>query len=159
MSQRLDFFQASPNALQTLVETEKYIYACIKNKNTLDQKLVELVKLRVSQINGCAYCLDMHSKDARSIGETEQRMLTLSAWRETPFFTEQERAALSWAEANTLIHQGEISNNLYESVRKFFNEEQIVDLTLVITCINSWNRFALSFKPEVGHYQAGDFKL
>lgn len=157
MAQRLNYFQASPIALTQLINAEKYIASCIMEKQNLDHKLVELVKMRVSQINGCAYCLDMHSKDARAIGETEQRLHALIAWRETNFYTEKECQALAWAEANTLIHQQEISDDLYASVRKYFSEEQLVDLTLIITTINSWNRIALSFKPEVGSYQVGDF--
>ena len=159
MSQRLNHFQASPGAMNTLIEAEKYISSCYKIKNTLDKTLSELVKIRVSQINGCAYCLDMHSKDARALGETEQRLHSLIAWRETNFFSEKERAALAWAEANTLIHQNEIDDQLYQSTREHFSEEQLVDLTLVITTINSWNRIAISFKPEVGGYQVGDFDL
>lgn len=156
MSQRLNYFQASPGALNTLIEMEKYISSCYKHKKNLDHRLVELVKIRVTQINGCAYCLDMHSKDAKAIGESEQRLHTLIAWKETNFYTEQERAALAWAEANTLIHQQEISDALYQETRQYFDEEQLVDLTLIITGINSWNRIALSFKPEVGSYQVGD---
>lgn len=159
MSQRLNHFQASPGAMNTLIEAEKYISSCYKIKNTLDKTLSELVKIRVSQINGCAYCLDMHCKDARALGETEQRLHSLIAWRETNFFSEKERAALAWAEANTLIHQNEIDDQLYKSTREHFSEEQLVDLTLVITTINSWNRIAISFKPEVGGYQVGDFDL
>lgn len=159
MSQRLNHFQASPGAMNTLIEAEKYISSCYKIKNTLDKTLSELVKIRVSQINGCAYCLDMHCKDARALGETEQRLHSLIAWRETNFFSEKERAALAWAEANTLIHQNEIDDQLYQSTREHFSEEQLVDLTLVITTINSWNRIAISFKPEVGGYQVGDFDL
>ena len=157
MSQRLNYFQASPGALNVLIEMEKYISSCFKDTKSLDHTLIELVKMRVSQINGCAYCLDMHSKDARSIGETEQRLHALIAWRETTFYNEQERAALAWAEANTLIHQQKIDDTLYQATREHFNEKQLVDLTLVVTGINSWNRFALSFKPEVGSYQVGDF--
>ncbi|EAQ64145.1 Alkylhydroperoxidase AhpD core [Marinomonas sp. MED121] len=159
MSQRLNHFQASPGAINTLIDAEKYISSCYKIKNTLDKTLSELVKIRVSQINGCAYCLDMHSKDARALGETEQRLHSLIAWRETNFFSEKERAALAWAEANTLIHQNEIDDHLYKSTIEHFTEEQLVDLTLVITTINSWNRIAISFKPEVGSYQVGDFDL
>ncbi|KJZ13942.1 carboxymuconolactone decarboxylase [Marinomonas sp. S3726] len=159
MSQRLNHFQASPGAMNTLIEAEKYISSCYKIKNTLDSTLSELVKIRVSQINGCAYCLDMHCKDARALGETEQRLHSLIAWRETNFFSEKERAALAWAEANTLIHQNEIDDQLYKSTREHFSEEQLVDLTLVITTINSWNRIAISFKPEVGGYQVGNFDL
>ena len=159
MSQRLNYFQASPGAMNTLIQTEKYISSCWKDKKTLDKKLLELIKIRVSQINGCAYCLDMHTKDARALGETEQRLHSLIAWRETNFYSDRESAALAWAEANTLINQNEISDQLYQATKAMFTDEQLVDLTLVITAINSWNRIALSFKPEVGSYQAGDFDL
>ncbi len=159
MTQRLNYFQASAEAMNTLVNTEKYIARCHKEKENLNKKLIELVKIRVSQINGCAYCIDMHSKDARAIQETEQRIYGLSAWRETNFYSDQERAALAWAEANTLIHVEGINNELYEMVSACFNPEQLVDLTLVITTINSWNRIALSFKPEPGSYSVGDFEF
>jgi len=157
MTQRLNYFQASIEAMNTLVNTEKYIARCHKNKKTLNKPLIELVKIRVSQINGCAYCIDMHSKDARSEQETEQRIYGLSAWRETNFYSDQERAALAWAEANTRIHSEGISDDTYDAVSAYFNPEQLVDLTLVITTINSWNRIALSFKPEPGSYNVGDF--
>ncbi|OUR70412.1 carboxymuconolactone decarboxylase [Marinomonas sp. 42_23_T18] len=157
MTQRLNYFQASTEAMNTLVNTEKYIARCHKEKRTLNKRLIELVKIRVSQINGCAYCIDMHSKDARAIQETEQRLYGLSAWRETNFYSDQERAALAWAEANTLVHVEGISDELYETASSCFNPEQLVDLTLVVTTINSWNRIALSFKPEPGSYDVGDF--
>ena len=157
MTQRLNYFQASAEAMNTLVNTEKYIGHCHKNKKNLNKQIIELVKIRVSQINGCAYCIDMHSKDARAHKETEQRIYSLSAWRETDFYSEQECAALAWAEANTLIHAKGITDELYETVSSCFNSEQLVDLTLVITTINSWNRIALSFKPKPGSYNVGDF--
>lgn len=159
MTQRLNYFQASAQAMNTLVDMEKYIAHCYRDKKTLQKSLIELVKIRVSQINGCAYCIDMHSKDARANQETEQRIYALSAWRETKFYSDQERAALAWAEANTLIHEKGISNELYETTTKYFNPEQLVDLTLVITAINSWNRIALSFKPKPGSYNVGDFEF
>jgi len=115
---------------------------------------MELVKIRVSQINGCAYCLDMHTKDARALGETEQRIYALSAWRETPFFTDRERAALAWAEANTLLPQG-VSQQLFEEAREYFSEAQLANLTLAIATINAWNRFGVSFAPVPGSYQPG----
>jgi len=159
MTQRLNYFQASAGAMNTLVDTEKYIASCHKNKKTLNKNLIELVKIRVSQINGCAYCIDMHSKDARAIQETEQRIYGLSAWRETDFYSDQERAALAWAEANTLVHVEGINDEVYEAVSACFNSEQLVDLTLVITTINSWNRIAISFKPKPGSYNVGDFEF
>ena len=159
MTQRLNYFQASPEALNTLVATEKYLAHCYKTKKTLSQTLIELVKIRVSQINGCAYCIDMHTKDARAAGENEQRIYALSAWRETDFFTDTEQAALAWAEANTLIHTQAISDDLYQQVTEYFNAEQLVDLTIAVTTINSWNRIALSFKSKAGSYNVGDFDL
>jgi AhpD family alkylhydroperoxidase len=159
MTQRLNYFQASPEALNTLIATEKYLAHCHQDKKNISKTLMELVKIRVSQINGCAYCIDKHTKDARVAGEQEQRIYSLSAWQETDFYSEQEQAALAWAEANTLIHQQGISDELYTRVASVFNAEQLMDLTLVVTTINSWNRIALSFKPKPGSYSVGDFDL
>lgn len=111
-----------------------------------------MVKTRASQINGCAYCLDMHTKDARKAGETEQRLYALSAWRETPFYTERERAALAWTEALTLISKNEVPDSLYESTRKHFKEEEIIALTMAIVAINGWNRLAVGFRTVPGSY-------
>ena len=111
--------------------------------------------MRASQINGCAYCLDMHSKDARAEGETEQRLYTLDAWRETPFFSSRERAALAWTEALTLISQTHAPDDVFEELRAHFSEREIADLTLAIGAINAWNRFAISFRVEVWHVPAG----
>lgn len=109
--------------------------------------------MRTSQINRCAYCLDMHSKDARAAGETEQRLYTLDAWRDTPFFTERERAALAWTEAITLISSGHAPDEIYEEVRKDFTEEELVNLTLAIVAINGWNRLSIGFRSVPGNYQ------
>jgi|SRR5690348_13624551 AhpD family alkylhydroperoxidase len=119
----------------------------------LEPRLRELVKIRASQLNGCAFCIDMHTKDARAQGETEQRIYALSAWRETPFYTDRERAALEWAERLTLIAGHEVSDDLYARVRAQFSEEEIAKLTLAIVQINGWNRIAISFRPVVGSYQ------
>jgi AhpD family alkylhydroperoxidase len=119
----------------------------------LEHSLLELVKLRASQINGCAYCLDMHSKEARAEGETEQRIYVLSAWREAPFYTPRERAALEWTEAITLISKGGISEELYATVRKQFSEKELVDLTMAVVTINGWNRIAIGLGSDVGSYQ------
>jgi AhpD family alkylhydroperoxidase len=119
----------------------------------LEHSLLELVKLRASQINGCAYCLDMHSKEARAEGETEQRIYVLSAWREAPFYTPRERAALEWTEAITLISKGGISEELYATVRKQFSEKELVDLTMAVVTINGWNRLAIGLGSDVGSYQ------
>ena len=119
----------------------------------LEPKLFELVKIRASQINGCAYCLDMHTKDARAAGETEQRIYALSAWRETPFFTDRERAALEWTEAVTNISQTHVPDEAYARLASQFNEDEIVALTFGVVVINSWNRLAVSFRAPVGNYK------
>ena len=119
----------------------------------LEHSLLELVKLRASQINGCAYCLDMHSKEARAEGETEQRIYVLSAWREAPFYTPRERAALEWTEAITLISKGGIAEELYATVREQFSEKELVDLTMAVVTINGWNRLAIGLGSDVGSYQ------
>jgi AhpD family alkylhydroperoxidase len=118
-----------------------------------DRRLVELMKIRASQINGCAYCIDMHTKDARQAGETEQRIYALSAWRETPFFTERERAALEWTEAVTLVGESHVPDDVHQRVAEQFEEEELVALTLAIVVINGWNRLAVSFRAPVGTYQ------
>jgi AhpD family alkylhydroperoxidase len=121
----------------------------------LEPGLLDLVRMRASQINGCAYCLDMHSKDARAAGETEQRLYALDAWRETPFYTERERAALAWTEAVTLIREGHASDEVYHEVKAHFTEEELVALTLAIVAINGWNRLCIGFRVEPGTYQPG----
>lgn len=117
-----------------------------------DPRLAELVRVRASQLNGCAYCLDMHSKDLRAIGETEQRIYTLEAWRECPWFTDRERAALAWTEALTQIATHEASDAVYEEARRHFDEKALVDLTLAIVAINGWNRMNVAFRTPVGSY-------
>ncbi|HTN76467.1 MAG TPA: carboxymuconolactone decarboxylase family protein, partial [Pirellulaceae bacterium] len=124
----------------------------------LEKSLLELVKIRASQINGCAYCLDMHTKDARALGETEQRIYLLSAWREAPFYTERERAALAWTEAVTRISAG-VPDELFAASRAHFTDKEFVDLTWAIVAINSWNRMAISFQSVPGDYQPGQFDL
>ena len=119
----------------------------------LDKKLIELIKIRCSQINGCAYCLDMHTKDARAAGETEQRIYALSAWRETPFYTDRERAALEWAECMTLISERGIPEGVYHFVQAEFTEEEILKLSMAVVAINGWNRLAIASKTEPGGYQ------
>ncbi len=118
-----------------------------------EPSLIELVKMRASQINGCAYCLDMHSKDARAAGETEQRLYALNAWRETPFFTDRERAALEWTEALTLVAEDHVPDEVYEEARKHFAEEELVNLSMAIVSINGWNRLAIAFRAVPGAYQ------
>ena len=119
----------------------------------LDPALLHLIKMRVSQINACAYCLDMHSKDARAAGETEQRLYELNAWRETPFYSERERAALAWAEALTLVHETHAPDDVYEEARKRFSEQELVSLTIAIVAINGWNRLSIGFRTVPGGYQ------
>lgn len=114
---------------------------------------IDLVKTRASQMNGCAYCIDMHTKDARARGESEQRLYALDAWRETPFYTERERAALAWTETVTLITNGHVPDAVYEEVRQQLSEEELVNLTLAVVAINGWNRFAISFRTIPGTYQ------
>jgi AhpD family alkylhydroperoxidase len=127
---------------------EAYLAEC-----GLESSLLDLVRTRASQINGCAYCIDMHTKDARARGESEQRLYALSAWRETPFYTERERAALAWTEAVTLIANGHVPDAVYEEVRQHLNEEELVNLTLAVVAINGWNRFAIGFRTVPGTYQ------
>jgi AhpD family alkylhydroperoxidase len=119
----------------------------------IERPLFELIKIRASQINGCAYCLDMHTKDARRAGETEQRIYALNAWRETPFFTDRERAALEWTEALTRVAETHVPDDVFERVSRQFKEEEIVALTFAVVVINSWNRLAISLRPPVGSYQ------
>jgi AhpD family alkylhydroperoxidase len=119
----------------------------------LEANLLHLVKMRVSQINGCAYCIDMHSKDLRAAGDTEQRLYLLDAWRESPFYTERERAALAWAEAVTRVTEGHVPDEVYEQARAQFSEEELVNLTLAVATINGWNRLNIAFRTEPGSYQ------
>jgi len=148
MEQRLNYTKIAPDALKAMLELEKYVA-----DSGLELSLYELVKTRASQINNCAYCLDMHTKDARKAGETEQRLYALSTWKETPFYTERERAALAWTEALTLISENEVSDALYEATRKYFSEKELVALTMAIVAINGWNRLAISFRTVPGTYE------
>ena len=151
---RMNYEAAAPDVMTAMIGLETYLARQSRREDGVDKPLMELVKIRVSQINQCAYCLDMHTKDARALGETEQRIYALSAWRETPFFSDRERAALAWAEANTLLPQG-VSQQLFEEVREQFSEAQLANLTLAIATINAWNRFGVSFAPVPGSYQPG----
>ena len=147
---RIDLPKVAPAAMQALFKVEEYI-----SSSGLDLTLIHLVKMRASQINGCAYCLDMHSKDLRAGGETEQRLYCLEAWRETPFYTDREQAALEWAEALTLITEGHVRDEVFESVKKHFSEKELIDLTMAIVTINSWNRISIAFRTTPGTYQPG----
>lgn len=149
MEQRLSIHQKGQNALKTLFGIGSYL-----RKSTVEAGLRELVNFRVSQINQCAYCLDMHYKDARANGETEQRLYGLSAWRETNFYSDRERAALEWAEAVT---KAEVPDNVYATAKQQFSDEEMIDLTLAVTTINVWNRINLAFPNEPGSYQVGQF--
>ncbi|MBB5442313.1 MULTISPECIES: carboxymuconolactone decarboxylase family protein [unclassified Paraburkholderia] len=141
MEQRLDFYKANPAAIKSLLGVEERI-----GKSSLEKSLTELVRLRASQINGCAYCVDMHTADARKGGETERRLATVVVWRETPFFTDRERAALKWTEALTLVSHDHVPDAVWQAVRPHFSNEELVDLTLLVSAINAWNRFAISFR-------------
>ncbi len=145
MQPRLDFYTASPDVVKAQMGVETQI-----GKSKLDHLLKELVRLRISQINGCAFCLDMHATDARKSGESERRLATVAAWREAPFFNDQERAALEWAESLTLVAQTHVPDTVWEAVRPHFTDAELAELTLLITSINSWNRFAIAFRkmPE-----------
>jgi AhpD family alkylhydroperoxidase len=148
MQQRLDYGKAAPGSVQAMYRLQKFV-----DESGLEPALLELVKTRVSQINGCAFCIDMHTKDARAAGETEQRLYGLSAWRETPFYTERERAALGWAEVITLISESHASDEEFAAARAEFSEEELVKLTMAIITINGWNRLAIAFRATVGDYQ------
>jgi AhpD family alkylhydroperoxidase len=149
METRINFLEKS-GALKAMYGLGAYLH-----KSSIEQQLQNLISFRVSQINGCAYCLDMHSKDLRAAGETEQRLYTINTWRETPFFTDRERAALAWAEALTRIERAEVPDDIYEEARKHFSEDELVDLTIEVIAINSWNRINIAFKPPVGTYTPG----
>lgn len=149
MQPRIDYRKFAQEPLKFLYEIEKYVAA-----SGLDPKLLHLIKMRASQINGCAFCLDMHSLDARAAGETEQRLYTLDAWRETPFFSERERAALAWTEAVTRVGDTHVPDEVFEEVKRQFSEKEIVDLTLALGMINLWNRLAISLRAVPGHYRS-----
>lgn len=150
MQTRLNYAHASPGAVTAMRGLEAHVRA-----SGLEPSLLELVKTRVSQINGCAYCLDMHTKDARAQGETEQRLYALGAWREAPFYSPRERAALAWAEALTLLAETHAPDDVYEDARTQFSEKELVDLTLAIVAINGWNRIAVGFRAPAGTYRVG----
>ncbi|MBP1686529.1 MAG: alkylhydroperoxidase like protein, AhpD family [Deltaproteobacteria bacterium] len=150
MDVRIDYVKVAPEGYAALLGLEQYIHHC-----GLEPSLLELIKLRASQINGCAFCVDMHTKDARAAGESEQRLYAVAVWHEAPFFNERERAALAWTEAVTLLPSGRVPEDVYEHARQHFGEKALVDLTLAIVAINGWNRLAVSFRKPVGTYQPG----
>jgi AhpD family alkylhydroperoxidase len=149
MEPRIDYRNAIPkDALQAMYALEQAI-----RKTGLETSLLELVRMRASQINGCAYCLDMHSKDARAEGESEQRLYGLSAWRETPYYTDRERAALEWTEAVTLVSRDQIPDDVYGRTSRHFNETELASLTVAVVAINGWNRVAIAFRAVPGTYR------
>ena len=147
---RIDFSHIAPEAMRAQLGLEHYV-----RSSSLEHSLYELVKLRASMINGCAYCVDMHTKDARHAGETEQRLYAVSVWREAPFFSERERAALAWTDALTDMAHAGVPDALYDQVRSQFSERELVDLTMAVVVINGWNRLAVSLRAPVGGYVAG----
>jgi AhpD family alkylhydroperoxidase len=151
MQPRIDAPKVAPAAYQAMLGLEMFV----RKNSKLEPALLELVKMRASQINGCAYCLDMHSKDARAEGETEQRLYALPAWEETPFFTDRERSALALTEAVTLVSEGHVPEAVYERAKKSFSDEELVNLTLAIVAINGWNRLCITFRAVPGEYQPG----
>ncbi len=148
MKPRIELQKVSPQAYEAMRGVETYV-----RQSGLEPALLELVRLRASEINGCAYCVDMHTKDARAAGETEQRLYATPVWREAPFFNERERAALDWTEALTEISRNPVSDEVYQAVREHFSEKELVDLTMAIVAINGWNRLAISFRTVPGTYQ------
>ena len=141
MKPRLNPYQAAPDAMKAVAALETYVKG-----SGLEASLIELIKMRASQINGCAYCLDMHARDARANGESEQRLYLLDAWRESPLYSDRERAALAWTEAVTLGSQTRVPDEVYEEARRHFSEEELVTLTVAVAAINAWNRIAISFR-------------
>jgi AhpD family alkylhydroperoxidase len=140
--------EAAPGAYRAMYGLEQYLQGC-----GLEESLLHLIKLRASQINGCAYCIDMHWKDLRAAGEEEQRLYSLDAWRECPYYTERERAALAWTEAVTLVAGGHVPDSVYEETRPHFDEKELADLTLAVAAINAWNRLSIASRAVPGTYQ------
>ena len=147
---RIDYATTAAEAVRVQFGLESYV-----RRSALEPELLALVKLRASYMNGCAYCVDMHTKDARHEGESEQRLYAVPVWRETPFFTPRERTALAWTEALTDIGRHGVSDELFDAVRQEFSEKEIVDLTMAINSINNWNRLSIAFRAPVGSYVPG----
>jgi len=152
MEQRINLMEKGGGAIQAMLGLSGYLA-----KSGLEKNLLHLVELLVSQINGCAYCLDMHSKDFRAAGDTEQRLYLIAAWRESPVYSERERAALEWSENVTRLGESGVSDEIYERAKKQFSETELVDLTLAVVAINGWNRLNIAFRTEPGSYQPGQF--
>ena len=148
MEGRIAMAKVAPGAYRAMLGLEEYLHQC-----GLEPSLIDLVKLRASQVNGCAYCIDMHWKDLRALGESEQRLYGLDAWEESPYYSDRERAALAWTEAVTNIRDGHVRDEVYEDVRKHFSEKELADLTLAVAAINAWNRLSISARTEPGKYQ------
>ena len=148
MRSRLNYGKVAPGTYHAMDALDRYLQDC-----SLEKALIVLIQLRASQINGCAYCLDMHWKDLRAIGDIEQRLYSLDAWRECPYYTDRERAALEWTEAVTLITNGHVSEAVYEAVRPLFSEKELSDLTLAVAAINAWNRLSIAGRLTPGTYQ------
>jgi AhpD family alkylhydroperoxidase len=148
MQSRIDGLKVAPEAYHAMLGLETYLH-----QSGLEIPLLHLIKLRASQINGCAYCIDMHWKDLRAIGENEQRLYGLDAWRESPYYSERERAALAWTEAVTLVASTQVPDEVYEQVRRQFNEKEIANLTLAVATINAWNRLSIALRAVPGSYQ------
>ena len=148
MQPRIDYRKFAPEALKAMLAIEAYLAHC-----GLEHNLLHVLKLRASQINGCAYCIDMHWKDARSAGETEQRLYGVQAWRESPYYTDRERAALAWTESLTLVSSTHVPDETFADLQKHFSEKEIIDLVYAISVINAWNRIAISLRAVPGHYQ------
>ena len=148
MTPRIDNAHVAPEAVRAMIGLERYLAT-----SRIERPLRELVKLRASLLNGCAYCIDMHTKDARACGETEQRLYALAAWHEAPFYSERERAALAWTDSVTRVGETRVPDDVFDAARAQFSAAELVDLTMAIVTINGWNRIAISFRSEVGSYQ------
>ena len=148
MHSRLDYEHLAAGLGPVMMGLEKYVH-----ESGLEPSVIELIKVRASLINGCAYCLDMHTKVARSLGETEQRLYSVGLWREAPFYSDRERAALAWTEAVTLVSVNQVGDDVYELARKHFTDKELVDLTVAVVAINAWNRFAIAFRTVPGTFE------
>jgi AhpD family alkylhydroperoxidase len=153
MKERINWHQLVPDAYKAQATLERYVRA-----SGLEPRLVELVKLRASQINQCAFCVDMHWKDLRAAGESEQRLYGLGAWRESPYYTDRERAAFEWTESVTLLTNGFVPDDVFDRARAHFSEEELVKLTMAIVTINGWNRLSVAFRTVAGQYQPGQYR-
>ena len=154
MEERIHYAKVSPGAYHAMLGLEKYLHEC-----GLEERLLHLIKLRTSQVNGCAYCLDMHWKDLRAIGEAEQRLYSLDAWRECPYYSDRERAALAWAESVTRVSETHVPDDVFEEAKQHFSEKELADLTVAVATINAWNRLAIAARTTPGTYQPQKVEL